>query len=89
MPIAKRRRSPTAAEPKMCHSVEEVIEALGDGNYQKGKLAVMAITKRNQNFVINWRNDGLFASNTYKVLTDALAMKGRAAPPSLWRMLEP
>jgi len=73
----------------MCHSVEEVIDALGDGDAQKGKLAVMKITGRSQNHVINWRNDGLFASNTYKVLTDALAMKGYTAPSALWRMLDP
>ncbi len=86
--VAKRRRSPTAAEPKQCYSVEEVIDALGDGDALKGKVAVMKITSCSQNAFINWRNDGVFPSYTYVVLIDALAMKGFTAPPSLWRMLE-
>jgi hypothetical protein len=61
-------------------SVPEVMEKLG------GTAAVAQITKRKLTAASNWNNFETFPSNTYVVMTAALAEKGYAAPPSLWGM---
>jgi hypothetical protein len=87
---AKRKLKPPPGEGEliMCSSVEAVIRALETPKV-KGEKAIRDLTGRAANNVSNWKADGVFPSNTYKVLTDALAAKGYTAPPDLWRMIEP
>ena len=61
-------------------TTEAVIEALG------GNAPVQALTNSRAAAVSNWRKFETFPSNTYLVLTGALAAIGKTAPPSLWSM---
>lgn len=60
----------------------EVMDALG------GTSAVAKLTARNYPAAFAWRRANRFPSNTFLVLTSALAKKGKTAPKSLWRMPE-
>lgn len=61
-------------------SAEQVFEALG------GITAVAALTNRKYTAAHNWRAFGRFPTNTYLVMTEALAAQGKTAPASLWGM---
>lgn len=60
-----------------------IIDKLG------GNRAVAGLTSRTAKAVSNWRAFNAFPSDTYLVLTRALAECDCAAPPSLWGMVEP
>jgi hypothetical protein len=60
-----------------------VIDALG------GNGPVGALTASRAPAVSNWRAIGLFPSNTYLALTEALKTVGKTAPASLWSMKPP
>jgi hypothetical protein len=60
---------------------KSVIEELG------GLNAVASLTGRKYNAVWNWQNVGTFPSSTYRVITEALYLRGKTAPASLWRMI--
>lgn len=38
--------------------------------------------------VADWKRQGFFATNTFKIMSEDLAEKGYTAPLSLWRMKE-
>lgn len=61
----------------------EIIDALG------GNGAVEALTASKPSTVSNWRKFGTFPSNTYVVITGALAGIGKTAPDTLWGMKVP
>lgn len=61
----------------------DVIEALG------GEDTVKALTNCSNQTLWNWKSFGRFPSDTYVVMNAALAMKGKSAPVSLWRMRRP
>ena len=61
-------------------STSQVIDALG------GNQAVVTLTGYSPQRVSNWRGFQTFPSNTYVILTDALAKVGKSAPASLWGM---
>lgn len=64
-------------------TAEQVFNALG------GNAAVEIITSSKPSTVSNWRSFGTFPSNTYVAMTEALAARGKSAPPSLWGMKAP
>ena len=66
---------------KSLETTAQVIEVLG-------REAVKRLTNSSAQDVSNWKNFGWFPANTYVVMTAALALKGKAAPASLWRMRE-
>lgn len=57
-----------------------VIDALG------GIAAVAKLTGRNYGAAAQWPHAASFPSNTYVVMTGALARIGKSAPASLWGM---
>jgi hypothetical protein len=61
-------------------STNAVIAELG------GTQAVADLTKRAYNAAFNWHAQHAFPSNTYVVMTAALAARGFCAPDSLWGM---
>lgn len=61
----------------------EVVDALG------GIGAVAGLTGRKYTAAHNWLGFQKFPSNTYLVMSAALAEKGKTAPASLWGMVEP
>jgi hypothetical protein len=61
-------------------TTSEVMDELG------GNLAVAEITESRPKAVWNWRKSGVFPSNTYVAITEALLAKGKTAPASLWGM---
>ena len=63
-------------------STATVMDALG------GTQAVADLTGRTYAAAFNWRSFKAFPSNTYLVMTAALAEKGAGAPDSLWGMVE-
>lgn len=67
---------------KPLQTTADVIEVLG-------KKTVEQLTHSSAQTVSNWKTFGWFPSNTYVVMTAALAMKGKSAPASLWRMRNP
>lgn len=62
---------------------KSVIDELG------GLKAVADLTGRKYNAVWNWQNVGTFPPKTYLILTAALRERGKTAPMSLWRIVEP
>lgn len=68
---------------KPLQTAAEVIEALG------GDDAVKALTSCSSQTLWNWKDFGRFPSNLFVVMTAALALKGKSAPASLWRMRNP
>jgi hypothetical protein len=69
--------------PRVLHSTEDVIEALG------GIRAVAQLMNVGITAVHNWRSWNEFPPRTYLVLTNKLERIGLRAPAKLWRMLEP
>lgn len=67
----------------MLSTTNEVIEALG------GVQAVADLTKRKYPAAQNWTRFPNFPPDTYRVMQDALRERGKSAPDSLWRMVEP
>ena len=65
---------------KMLTTVKAVLEVLG-GYAVAGKM-----TGRSDQAAWNWTVQHTFPSNTYVVMTTALADAGYEAPPSLWGM---
>lgn len=61
-------------------TTSEVLDALG------GNSAVEALTGSRPSAISNWRGFETFPSNTYIVMTEALRLKGKSAPASLWAM---
>lgn len=61
-------------------TVPEVNNALG------GLSAVAKLTGRTYSAAAQWPYLGTFPSNTYLIITDALAVLGKSAPASLWGM---
>jgi len=59
-------------------TTKEVFEALG------GIQAVADLTGRDYSAAAQDNRLGKFPSRTYKIMTEALAAKGRRAPASLW-----
>jgi hypothetical protein len=57
-----------------------VIDELG------GNPAVADLMSVKPKTVWHWRDTGIFPSNSYLVITDALLAKGKTAPASLWAM---
>lgn len=68
---------------EILNTAPEVITALG------GFKDVADLTGRLSKTVWYWSNTGSFPSNTYVLLKEALATKGKTAPDSLWDMMEP
>jgi hypothetical protein len=68
---------------KLLQTVDDVIGALG------GVAAVKTLTECSTSTIWNWKNSGRFPSDTYVVMNAALAMRGKSAPVSLWRMRKP
>lgn len=68
---------------EILETTEQVIEALG------GNGPVAEITLSKPNAVSNWRGFKTFPSNTFIVMTVALRLIGKTAPPSLWGMKLP
>ena len=64
-------------------TTREVMDVLG------GTSAVAKLTGRTYAAAFNWLDFKTFPTNTYLVMTDALAAKGKTAPASLWGMVEP
>lgn len=67
---------------KILSTTADVIEELG------GIGAVASLTGRKYGAAAQWPHFSSFPSNTYIVLTDALALKGKSAPASLWGMTQ-
>ena len=67
---------------KPLQTTADVIEVLGREN-------VETLTASSPQTVSNWKSFGWFPPNTYVVMTAALALKGRSAPASLWKMRNP
>lgn len=61
-------------------TADKVFEALG------GPAGVQDVTGGKPSQVSNWKAIGSFPPNTYVAMIDALQARGKAAPPSLWRM---
>jgi hypothetical protein len=51
-----------------------------------GTAAVARMTGRTYRAAFNWRGFNAFPSNTYLVISTALANIGKQAPPRLWGM---
>ena len=68
--------------PRVLHSTEDVIEALG-GIPPVAQLMDVGITA-----VHNWRSWNAFPPRTYVRMISALP-RGYHAPHELWRMLDP
>ena len=64
----------------VCQTTSEVIDALGGNN------AVSELAHVKPKTVWHWRNIGAFPSNTFLLITEALARSGKAADYSLWGM---
>lgn len=64
-------------------TTSEVLDALG------GNVAVADITSSTAKAVWNWRGFDTFPSNTYVAMIEALRLKGKTAPASLWGMKLP
>ena len=67
---------------EILETADQVFDALG-GNSGVGEL-----TNSKPSRVSNWRGVGSFPPNMYAVMNNALRERGKAAPASLWRMLE-
>jgi hypothetical protein len=68
----------------------ENLETLADVFAALGKNSgVESITGCKPNTVSMWKSAGVFPSNTYVVLTEALRERGKTAPASLWSMRVP
>ncbi len=63
-------------------TASEIIKALG------GPTAAGRIVGRSPQSANNWRIANRFPSNTFPILTRALAERGYTAPSSLWRIIE-
>lgn len=63
-------------------SATEVMDALG------GTLPVAELTGRKYSAAFNWRAFNRFPPDTFVVMSEALALIGKSAPASLWRMVE-
>ncbi len=66
-------------------TVTQVIAAL-DGEEAVAKLLGY---KSSRNTIGHWEKQGSLPSKTYLVLTTELKKRGKSAPISLWRMVEP
>jgi hypothetical protein len=64
-------------------STSAVIKELG------GTRSVAALTGRKYPAAHAWHRFDTFPPDTYLVMTAALKEKGKTAPASLWRMVEP
>lgn len=64
-------------------STKQVIDELG------GISAVAELTGRKYGAAAQWPHFATFPSNTYLVMTGALAARGLSAPASLWGMTTP
>jgi hypothetical protein len=71
------------AMARFLSSPKDVIHALG------GVHRVAELTGRKYKAAWNWTTFKTFPTDTYLVLTRALAKQGRKASPSLWGMTEP
>jgi hypothetical protein len=63
-------------------STKDIVALLG------GVKSVADLTGRTRNATSNWLRAQTFPSNTYIVMSRALAERGHTAPPSLWGMYE-
>lgn len=69
-------------------TVDAVIDAFKEprGGRNQGCADVAGVSAK---AVHNWRARGQMPSDTYLILKDALAEKGKTAPPRLWGIREP
>lgn len=70
---------------KELHTPSEIIDALG-GNGPVAELCSTQDKPCTDKVVSNWRRDG-FPPRTYRVMQNALLIKGFVAPDHLWKMI--
>lgn len=68
---------------KNLYTVDQVFDEFG------GYIGVAEIVGCKPNAASNWKTFGSFPANTYVALTEALRLRGKTAPASLWRMKLP
>lgn len=65
-------------------TVDQVIEALGDGDKQAGRRELLRITGRRTQHVTNWLAEGRIPKVFWIVVSKALDRRGHSARPELF-----